>query len=161
MKIIIGIKFNSASNGFILSLLVALFFSFSSYGQSSITTRDTLGLDSLVQVFYQTGKLFYQISYINGVQNGWYEQYHRNGAISHKEYRINGKTVDGTYVYLNSDGTIYQIGNFKNGKQVGKWRTYTSSGQVFKIYCYSRKGEFKFLKVWREKKKRFVRTHLY
>lgn len=161
MKIIKDIKFNSASNGFILSLLTSLFFSFSSYGQSFITTRDTLGLDSLVQVFYQTGTLFYQVSYKNGVQNGWYEQYHRNGAISHKEYRINGKTVDGTYVYLYSDGTIYQIGNFKNGNQVGKWYTYTSSGQIFKIYCYSRKGEFKFLKVLDEKKEQFVRSNLY
>lgn len=115
----------------------------------------------MVQVFYQSGKLFFQISYKNGVQNGWYEQYHPNGSVFFKEFRFNGETVDGHYFHLYDDGKIYQEGKFKNGYQVGKWVTYDSVGKPYKIYFYKRNGVFKKLKVWRNEKQRWVKSNLY
>lgn len=143
-----------------LSILFLLFFT-NSYCQRQIITVDTLGADSLVQVFYQNGQLFFQITYVDGLQNGWYEQYHKNGMISGKDFRINGKTVDGVYVYLTDKGNIYQKGHFKNGVQVGKWFTYTETGEFFKIYFYNNKGELVKLKVWDDEKCKWKRSNLY
>jgi len=37
--------------------------------------------------------LFFQVPYKNGKQNGWYEQYHDNGAIWAKDLRLTSKPL--------------------------------------------------------------------
>jgi len=144
-------------------VLIALF-SFllqCSYGQKIKVITDTLSADSLVQVFHKNGELFYQVPYKNGKQNGWYEQYHDNGAVWTKEFRIDGKSVDGYYVALYDDGNIYQKGFYKNGHQVGKWYCFTENGEPFKIYIYNKKGDWVKLKVWNPEKGKWEKSGLY
>ncbi len=122
---------------------------------------DTLGVDSIRQVFYKNGKLFFKVPYNNGKQNGWYEQYHENGTVWQKELRINGKVVDGFNVALYDNGRTYQKGYFRNGHEVGKWYCYTSDGKPSKIFTYNRKGGWVKLKVWNEERQKWVKSGLY
>ena len=120
-----------------------------------------MGADSIVQVFHKNGQLFFQIPYKNGQQNGWYEQFHENGAIWTKNYRINGKVLDGNYVALHDNGNIYQKGLYRDGHQIGKWFCYTSDGRPFKIYIYDKKGNWVKQRNWNEKKCKWENTGLY
>jgi antitoxin component YwqK of YwqJK toxin-antitoxin module len=129
--------------------------------QNKFVLIDTLSVDSIVQVYYNNGELFFQVPYVNGKQNGWYEQYHDNGAIWVKELRINGKTVDGYNVAYWDNGKIYQTGYFKDGHEVGKWYCYSPDGSPFKIYIYNRKGDWIKQKVWNEERNRWEKTGLY
>lgn len=129
--------------------------------QREILLIDTLGVDSLKQVFHQNGELFYQIPYLNGEQNGWCEQYHDNGAVWTKDLRVNGKTVDGFNVAYHKNGKLYQKGYYKNGHQVGKWYSYSSDGLPSRIYIYNRKGSWIKLKIWNEKENRWEKSGLY
>ena len=139
---------------FITTLFIVLFTD--AFSQNSRVIRDTLGVDSVFQSYYDNGQLFFQVLYKNGQQNGWYEQYHENGAVWTKEFRINGKTVDGYSVALHDNGNIYQKGFYKNGHEVGDWYCYTSDGKPFKIYRYTRRGEPRDLKVWDEINKKWI-----
>ena len=132
-----------------------------SYGQDRKVITDTLLADSIVQVFHKNGELFYQVPYKKGKQNGWYEQYHENGAIWTKDFRINGKTVDGYYVALYDNGNVYQEGFYKNGHQVGKWYCFTKDGEPFKIYTYNKNGDWVKLKVWNPEKRKWEKSGLY
>lgn len=67
---------------------------------------DTLGYDSLRQVLYPNGKLYYQVTYKNGKVNGWYEEFHENGAICSKELRVDGSVVDGQNIFYYDNGAI-------------------------------------------------------
>jgi antitoxin component YwqK of YwqJK toxin-antitoxin module len=53
---------------------------------------DTLDSDSLVQHFYHNGNLFYQVTFKEGQENGWMEQYHPNGQFREKRFFLNGRT---------------------------------------------------------------------
>jgi antitoxin component YwqK of YwqJK toxin-antitoxin module len=122
---------------------------------------DTLAVDSIIQVYYNNGRLFFQVPYKNGLQNGWYEQYNENGSIWIKELRINGKTVDGYNIAYYDNGKIYQHGYFKNGHEIGKWYCYDTTGQLNKIHIYNRKGEYKKCKIWEAGKNKWINTPLY
>lgn len=131
------------------------------YGQNRNVLKNVSGSDSIVQIFYKSGQLFFQVPYKNGKQNGWYEQYHENGSVSSKDYRVDGKTVDGNYVSLFDNGNVYQKGAYKNGYQIGNWYTYTREGQPFKIYIYDQKGNLIKLKVWNVAEKKWEKSQLY
>jgi antitoxin component YwqK of YwqJK toxin-antitoxin module len=144
-------------------IFIALFFFIlhHTYGQERRVISDTLNADSLIQVFYNNGKLFYQVPYKNGKQDGWYEQYHDNGANWIKYFIIDGKAVDGYYIALHENGAIYQKGFYKNGHQVGKWYCFTENGEPFKIYIYNKKGDWVKLKVWNPDKEKWEMSGLY
>lgn len=122
---------------------------------------DTLAVDSIIQVYYNNDRLFFQVPYKNGLQSGWYEQYHKNGSIWIKELRINGKTVDGYNIAYYDNGKIYQRGYFKNGHETGKWFCYDSTGHLNKILIYNRKGEYKKWKIWDGSKNKWINAPPY
>lgn len=131
------------------------------FGQSTKVLLDTLGADSIVQVFHDNEQLFYQVPYKNGKQNGWYEQYHENGSVCKKDFRVDGKTVDGYYYILNENGNVYQKGFYKDGHQIGKWYCFTDKGEPFKIYIYDKKGNWTKLKVWNDENQKWEKSELY
>lgn len=119
--------------------------------------KDTLNCDSIVQVFYKNGQLFYRIFYKNGFRTGWYEQFHQNGAIWCKFLYNGGKIVDGLNIGYSENGQINQIGYFKNGNEIGKWYTYTEDGRQFKVYKYNKRGRLVSVKFWDDEKKKWIR----
>ena len=122
---------------------------------------NTMKADSIVHAFHKNGELFYQVPYINGKQNGWYEQYHENGAIWIKELRIDGRTVDGYNIAYHKNGRVYQVGYFKDGHEVGKWYCYSLEGEIDTMYIYNRKGYWVKQKVWDGNRKKWIKTGLY
>lgn len=119
--------------------------------------KDTLNCDSIVQVFYKNGQLFYRMFYKNGYRTGWYEQFHQNGAIWCKFLYNEGKIVDGLNICFSDNGRISQKGYFKNGTEIGKWFSYTEDGRLFKLYKYNRNGILIKVKVWDDEKKKWER----
>lgn len=126
---------------------------------SYIVIKDTLNCDSIVQVFYKNGQLFYRIFYKNGYRTGWYEQFHQNGAIWCKFLYNEGKIVDGLNICYSENGQISQKGYFKNGNEIGKWYQYGYSQdyRLNKVYKYNRKGRLVSVKFWDDEKKKWIR----
>ncbi len=145
----------------VILTIIILFILTNAFGQNIKIIKNTIGSDSIVQMFYENGKLFYQVPYRNGKQNGWYEQYYENGSVWSKDFRVDGKTIDGNYISLFDNGKINQEGAYKNGHQVGKWISYSNDGKPFKIYIYNKKGELIKLEIWNETKKQWEKTGLY
>lgn len=121
---------------------------------------DTLGYDSLRQILYPSGKLFYQVPYKNGKINGWYEQYHENGAISGKELRVNETIVDGYNIYYWDNGTVSEKGYYKGGHQVGKWYEYYPNGALAYLVIYNKEGILIERKQWINEKKKWIKVHI-
>jgi antitoxin component YwqK of YwqJK toxin-antitoxin module len=121
---------------------------------------DTLGYDSLGQVLYRSGKLYYQVPFKNGKVNGWYEEFYENGTISGKKLRVDGIVVDGENIFYWDNGAIYQKGYYKNGHQVGKWYDFDKDGQPFYLQYYNKKGIP--IKAWRwnSEKKKWEKSNL-
>ncbi len=63
---------------------------------------------------------------------------HKDGSIWAKGEMKNGK-CDGYWEWFRKPtqgkkiGTKMRSGNFKNGKKIGEWITYNSSGKVYKV----------------------------
>ncbi|WP_066256556.1 toxin-antitoxin system YwqK family antitoxin [Hydrogenophaga flava] len=59
-------------------------------------------------------------------------EYHKAGTV-----RARGQTVDGAlagyWEWFRKDGTKMRSGYFEDGKQVGEWTTYDSTGAVYKV----------------------------
>jgi antitoxin component YwqK of YwqJK toxin-antitoxin module len=157
-----------------LFLVFSVFLSFSVYCQidediivnkreprefvNSVVIKDTLNCDSIIQVYYKNGQLFYRQFYKDGQRIGWYEQFHENGTIGCKFLYIDGKIVDGVNVSYWENGLICQIGNFKNGNQIGKWIEYDSDELPVNIYIYNKRGYLIKIKEWDEEKRKWVKT---
>jgi antitoxin component YwqK of YwqJK toxin-antitoxin module len=57
---------------------------------------------------------------------------HKDRSMWAKGYLRGGK-MDGYWEWFRKDGTKMRSGNFKKGKQAGKWTTYDRKGKVFKV----------------------------
>ncbi len=58
--------------------------------------------------------------------------YHKNGSIWAKGF-LDDEKMEGYWQWFRKDGTKMRAGNFKAGKQVGKWVTYDKKGKVVKV----------------------------
>ncbi len=127
----------------------------------TVVIKDTLGYDSLFQEFYSNGQLFYQMPYRNGLQNGWSEQFHRNGVLWGKNLWIDGKNADGYNIYFGDNGSIHEKGYFKNGHQIGKWYSFAPSGEPLHLYIYNKKGKLIKMKTWNLEKQKWEKCGFY
>ena len=61
-----------------------------------------------------------------------YVKRHNDGSIWAKGTMING-VAEGYWEWFRKEGTKMRSGYFKNGKQTGKWTTYDRKGKVYKV----------------------------
>jgi antitoxin component YwqK of YwqJK toxin-antitoxin module len=61
-----------------------------------------------------------------------YVKLHNDGSIWAKGTTLNG-VPEGRWEWFRKDGTKLRSGYFKNGKQTGEWITYDKNGKVFKV----------------------------
>jgi antitoxin component YwqK of YwqJK toxin-antitoxin module len=123
--------------------------------------KDTLGADSLILVFYDDGKLFFTMPYVNGKQNGLSVQYHKNGRLwSNTEWQ-NGSVKNGFYESFYDQGAVYERGFYKNGKPEGTWEVLKVDGTIWKKLNYNKKGEWVSEEDWNPDKQRFEKTGIY
>ncbi|MEW5974368.1 MAG: hypothetical protein AB1898_01055 [Acidobacteriota bacterium] len=59
-------------------------------------------------------------------------QYHKDGSVWAKGQAIDG-VPNGYWEWFRKDGTKLRSGYFENGRQVGQWTTYDAKGQVYKV----------------------------
>ncbi|MFT5823911.1 MAG: antitoxin component YwqK of YwqJK toxin-antitoxin module [Crocinitomix sp.] len=112
--------------------------------------------DSVFKEYYENGQLFFKVPINNGLQNGWYVQYHKTGQEFFRNYRVNGEIQDGTYYELYSNGNVYRECHYKNGVEHGTWTCYTPDGSQFKQYIFN-KGSWVSEKKWNKEKEKWVR----
>lgn len=104
--------------------------------------------DSIHEIYYSNGKLFFRVPYCDGEMNGWYEQYNLSGNLYFRDFYLHGYRIDGYKVTYDDNGHIFQEGFMKNGHEVGKWYVYFGNGSPFKCYIYNKKGKLIKTKEW-------------
>jgi antitoxin component YwqK of YwqJK toxin-antitoxin module len=88
-------------------------------------------LEGKRSVFYISGKLAEETSYIGGVKQGPYKKYAENGVVLEDVNYKNGE-IDGIGIYREPDGTIVSKGPYVNGMKKGVWEFYKGGKLVKK-----------------------------
>lgn len=114
---------------------------------------DTLDSDSLLQFFYPNGKLYFQVTFKNGMENGWREDYFPNGQLECKHYYMDGKVIFDSCNYISYDrfGNINYTSHcfLYNNKIYTIGITNTYDGIPFVMHIYEEHmliGEFRYHK---------------
>jgi antitoxin component YwqK of YwqJK toxin-antitoxin module len=72
---------------------------------------------------------------LDGIKQGYWEDYYLNGVLSYKGSFINGKK-DGVWEEYWRNGKLYSKGNYVNGIWEGNWEWYYDNGKIWKrIIC--------------------------
>ena len=94
-------------------------------------------LDGTITSYEEDGNLDFIENYKDGYLEGLVEEYGNNGLIFIREYykegRLNGKS---TMFYEDGSETIASQGLYENGKRVGIWKSFDSSGNLEKEVTY-------------------------
>ena len=121
------------------TLLTILFISLLSSPSWSVTLGDLVHREG---IYYEkftdvpfTGKVTgkEQGSFKNGVKDGTWVSYHKNGQLESKGNFKNGE-AEGAWVRYWGNGQLFYKGNFKNGKYNGTWVAFNEDGSVFKSW---------------------------
>ena len=75
------------------------------------------------KVFYKSGKLAEDETYVNGIREGPYKKYTEKGIVLEEVTYKNGQP-DGIAIYRDSDGNIASKGPYVNGLKKGVWEFY-------------------------------------
>lgn len=76
----------------------------------------------------KNGNVIRKFTYNNGVIDGKIELYYSSGAKKVVGEFINGRQ-DGNWTYYNKTGKIIKIGSFMNGVPIGVWKIYNFDGK--------------------------------
>lgn len=76
-----------------------------------------------------------ELNWKDGVKEGSWKKFFTNGQIMWEANYVNGKLVGEAKAYFKS-GKIYKEGVFKNDLMEGSWKKYTENGNLEKIYNY-------------------------
>lgn len=75
-----------------------------------------------------------RLQQINGSypkKNGLSIEYYKNGATKFRG-KVKAGAMHGKWEFFRLDGSLMRSGSFKDGKQLGIWRTYDAKGKVVK-----------------------------
>jgi antitoxin component YwqK of YwqJK toxin-antitoxin module len=67
-----------------------------------------------------------------------HEVYHKDGSLWARGEMVDG-VHDGYWEWFRKDGTKMRSGHFRSGKQVGEWVTYDKRGEVYKVTLMDKK----------------------
>ncbi len=65
--------------------------------------------------------------------DGFTIKYHANGHTRWSKGKMKDGNPDGYWEWYRPDGTLKRSGEFDNGVTVGKWTTYDTKGEVYKV----------------------------
>jgi len=80
-------------------------------------------LNGIRKVFYLSGKIAEETSYIDGVKEGPYKNYTEDGVVMEETVYKNGE-YDGPAIFRDPVGHLASQGTYKNGKKVGMWKVF-------------------------------------
>jgi uncharacterized protein YdhG (YjbR/CyaY superfamily) len=70
-------------------------------------------------------------------KNGVSIEYYKNGAIKFRG-KLKAKRMHGPWEFFRLDGSLMRSGTFKDGVQVGIWKTYDAKGKIVKETKFAR-----------------------
>ena len=76
----------------------------------------------------------------NGKRHGAWKYYYRNGTLKAVGKYLAGE-FDGEWKWWRENGQLLQVGAFKGGKQVGLWKRYHSNCQLLDQGRYDANGK--------------------
>ncbi len=77
-------------------------------------------LEGVRKVFYKSGKIAEETTYINGVKNGLYKKTGENGIVI-EESNYKNDELDGLAIFKDENNKITAKGTYTNGKKTGIW----------------------------------------
>ncbi len=90
------------------------------------------------QIHYTpSGRYNLRANYNMGIKVDSFFLYTGNGDLNLQEFRDSTGKPQGTFRVYDANGTIIQIGNYKDGKFDGEFKTFFSTGQLKAIEHYS------------------------
>lgn len=78
-------------------------------------------LEGVRKVFYKSGKIAEETTYVKGVKNGFYKKYTEDGIVLEESNYKNGD-YDGLAIFRGADNQVYGEGMYKEGRKVGMWK---------------------------------------
>lgn len=78
-------------------------------------------LNGVRKVFYISGKLAEETTYVNGVKEGPYKNYAENDVVMEETFYKNDE-YNGKAIFRTPTGQIASQGLYQNGKKVGMWQ---------------------------------------
>lgn len=78
-------------------------------------------LNGIRKVFYVSGKIAEETTYVNGVKEGPYKKVIETNVVLEETLYKNGE-YNGPAIFRDADNQIAGQGIFKNGKKVGMWK---------------------------------------
>jgi len=88
------------------------------------------------QSFFPEGSIAEEIIWENGVQNGAWTQYFKNGQPKLTATYINGK-LEGSYHVFSHDGKKEIEGAYRNNARDGEWKMYDEKGKLMTTIRYA------------------------
>lgn len=98
-------------------------------------------LHGIKKVFYNTGLIAEETTYVDGIKHGPYKKVAENGVVLEETNFKNGE-LNGSAVFREAAGGKYTEGQYKNGKSVGIWKFY-EGGKLVKQENRSEKKKAK------------------
>lgn len=116
------------------SLLVIIFFAFQILFFSCSNTFD--GKDGVKTVYFPGSLIVEQtIEYKDGVRNGMFREFYRNGQIKLQQFYVGDTLTDSSLSYY-ANGKLKSLQYLKHGKREGSWRKYNEEGNVVEEMQY-------------------------
>lgn len=78
-------------------------------------------LEGVRTVFYLSGKLAEEATYVKNLKEGIYKKYSENGIVLEESMYKNNE-YNGLAIFRDPDGSIVSKGQFVNGKKAGMWQ---------------------------------------
>jgi antitoxin component YwqK of YwqJK toxin-antitoxin module len=88
---------------------------------------------------YTDGYLKGKTTYVNGLMEGPFETYHKNGKLLAKG-SSKKNNMNGPYQSFLPNGELNMEGDYRNHKKVGDWNYYYDTGQLYKILSHDDNG---------------------
>ena len=82
------------------------------------------------KVYFPTGKIAEETTYVNGVKQGPYKKYTEKGLVLEEAVYVKDQ-FHGAATYRNDAGEVVSTGKYKNGRKEGIWKFY-KGGKVEK-----------------------------
>jgi antitoxin component YwqK of YwqJK toxin-antitoxin module len=89
-------------------------------------------LEGLRSVYYPSGKIAEEISYLNNLKNGLYKSFSENGIVLEQSFYKNNE-YNGPATFKDAQDNVISKGLFLNGKKSGIWQFFTNGNSVKEI----------------------------
>jgi len=93
-------------------------------------------LNGTEQKFYPDGRVAEEINWKNGLKNGVWKQFFRNGQLKSTATYVNDK-LDGEFMTYFSDGTKHVEGVYRQDIPDGEWKRYDEKGKLLSTIRYA------------------------